>query len=195
MSGYKVGLACARNAAKNDMGFAPKQRPVAGNSAKINLRGMRMEVNLDPDGLGSGYLLDLMARNHINPVLLQDYGNSQSQFEFGDCLTQYMDDDKDLKLESVAERAMDIDSRVVGLIKEVNQGATNEVIQEVERRLENLFDDAAASNWLESSTRLGDKPYSFVVGKLPNTNDGITVEYSLHYVGTNRQMFVQQTVV
>lgn len=194
ISGYQIGMLCARNAIKKN-GYAKKQHPVAGYDYPISLPKMRMEVDLDPSNTGDGYLLDLLARYHINPVLHEDYGNDESRFVIGDSLTQYMANEKDLKLEAVAERAMNIDSSVVGIVKRLQQADNTTVVADAYEKVGQFFDDIQGAGWLEVSDLLGGKTYDLNIAKTNGLNDSIDVSYTIHYVGTNRQTFVQQTVV
>lgn len=195
LSGYKVGLACARNAIRNTNGFAKKQHPIAGYDYPISLAGQRMEVELDPAQNGDGYLLDLMARYHINPVLFDDFGQDEARWVFYDSLTQYLPNEKDMKLESVAERAMNLDSTVVGIVKRLQQSDSETVISDANDRISAYFDDVFGAGWIKVSDKIGGKSYLLSVKQTNNSDDSIDVNYTIHYVGTNRQTFVQQTVV
>ena len=102
----------------------------------------------------------------------------------------------DRKLVAVSEMATTIDDYVAGYGKECLQLPMLESIKRMTDFLKALFEGAETAKWIKPSNNLDGR--AWVAEVKPNTqrpNDRMDVGYWLHYDGTTRAVYVQQTIV
>lgn len=187
--GAQVGYRCARNANTNAYGLAPKNQPIAGINGNLGRSQVRQLLALSEQNLSD------LADAKINPVAYQVY-SSGGIFAFVDSLTCANVTKSYRKLVSVAEMSAHLDEAVVRFGRECLQLPVDESIRRVSDYLETLFGFALASGWLVDSGDADIPPFAFeVVRRSSSPADSIDVSYRLHYNGTTRQVFVQQSIV
>lgn len=186
-SGINVGMRCARNARTDANGIAPKNYPVAGKNWPLTRTGISQKYTPTEQEL------DDLARARINPVLFQRY-NSGSSYVFVDSLSGAKTEG-DRKLIAVADMSSQVDDWVTYYGKELLQLPMQDAIKRMTDFLQQLFEGLEAARWIKPSKDLGDR--SFVARVEPNAqrpSDRMDVSYWLHYDGTVRAIYVQQTI-
>lgn len=186
-----IAYGCGRNAAKNSKGFAAKNYPIAGREWPI--RRTRITQTYSP----SNQELSALAKAKINPVMYEEYTGG-GRYVFRDSLTCALVDNSLKKLISVADMSSSIDDAVTRYSKDVLQLPIKIATKKMADFLETLFKNAEASDWLvpSSDPAMGGKSYRYkVAANEARPYDAMDYSYWLRYDGTNRQVFVTQTLV
>jgi hypothetical protein len=189
-TGYNIGLRCARNAQTNSFGLAPKNFPVAGKEFPLNRTGVKQMYNPTETELSD------LATAKINPVIYQVYTGG-GKFVFSDAITSAKVSTSYKKLISVAEMSSSIDDLVAKFGREVMLLPMDMALKRMDRFLTATFDGCRASDWFVASSdaNLGEKGYAFTVTRnAVRPADRMDVNYSCHYDGVVRAIFVTQTL-
>lgn len=185
-----IAFACGRNAVKNAQGFAAKNYPIAGREWQINRTGIVQiytPKKSEPDAL---------AKAKINPVVYETYTGG-GRYVFLDSLTCAPVEQSQRKLIAVADMSTDLDDQVTRYGKDCLQLPMDIAVKRMNDKLESTFSGAQASGWLVPSNdpAMGGAAYRYQVA--PNAlrpYDTMDVRYWLRYDGTNRQIYVTQTL-
>jgi hypothetical protein len=183
---FNIARCCLRNAQTNVKGFAPKNFPIAGREHPLQRTGIKQ------DHTPSDQELNSLARAKINPVLYEVYSGG-GRYVFRDSLTCALVDSSLKKLIAVADMSTTIDDMVTRVAKDNLQQPMDIAIKRMSLFLASYFEAAQSSGWL---VRGAGDAFKFAVR--PNEQrpqDVLNVDYWLHYDGTVRQIFVQQTIV
>jgi len=183
-----VAMRCARNARTDGNGLAPKNYPVAGSSFPLSRTSITQTYTpTDPE-------MSALADARINPVIFVRY-NSSSKYVFFDSLTG-ANTTGGTKLINVTEMATSVDDMVTLYAQQCVQLPMATAIKRMSKFLKDLFAATDAADWTTAS--------NFITGNLSNTwtvaanaqrpFDRMDVNYWVHYDGTARAIYVQQTV-
>lgn len=189
-SGLNIGLACARNAIKNDQGFAAKQYPIAGDLFPVNRTGIVQTYTPENSELSQ------LAIAKVNPVIYES-NDLGGQYLFSDSLTCAPVTNSLLKLISVAEMSTSVDSAIVSAGKRCLQKPMDEAIKAMDNWIESYLSDAQAAKWLVKSndTSMDGMSYRYEIKANPQKPyDEMIVNYWCRYNGTVRQIFQTQTL-
>ena len=189
-SALNIAYACARNAAKNYKGFAPKNYPIAGKLFPLNRTGIIQMYT--PDSAELSKLV--MAK--INPVIYESY-ESGGLYVFRDSLTCAPVTNSLRKLISVVEMATTVDDAVTSAGKTFLQLPIAIAVKKMNDWLPVYFEGAEASDWLVPSDDPAMGGASFKFEARPNAArpyDQMDVGYWARYDGTARQMFITHTL-
>jgi hypothetical protein len=187
-SGMQVGYRCSRNARTDANGVPPMNFPIAGKAYLLDRNNITQVVFPTEDEL------NLLASNGINPVLFERY-NSGSGYVFTDSLTNYRNNTSALNLIAVSDMAAQNDDWITKFGKECLQLPMADAQRRLRNFLTTLFEAEVAAGWITPSVELDGA--SFVFNIQPNAQrpfDRLDLEYSLHYDGTLRALYVQQTI-
>lgn len=185
-----IAYSCGRNARTNAKGFAPKNYVVAGREWPINRTGITQEYT------PSDQELSALARAKINPVLFEVYTGG-GRYVFRDSLTSALVDSSLKKLISVADMSTSIDDAVTRFGKDALQLPMSIAVKRMNDFLRTLFENAQASGWLVPSNDpfMGGAAFKFEARPSEvRPDDRMDVLYWVRYDGTNRQIFVTQTL-
>lgn len=186
-SAINIGMRCARNARTDANGVAPKNYPVAGKDWALPRTGVVQKYTPTETEL------DDLARARINPVVFSKF-NSGGKYIFSDSLTGARTE-ADRKLIAVADMSSQVDDWVAAYSKESLQLPMLEAVKRTTDFLKTLFEGIETAKWIKPSKELGDR--SFVATVQPNAqrpSDRMDVAYWLHYDGTVRAIYIQQTL-
>ena len=186
-SAANIGLACARNARKDTNGVAPKNWPVAGSDFPLPRSGVTQIYDLEQDDL------KLLAKNKINPVFFVDY-SSGGNYVFFDSLTGVLAN-VDSGLIAVADMATSVDDDMARYAKECLQKPMETAIKRMTDFAQSYFEGLETAKWIKPSADLGNR--SFVATIQPNAanpNRAMDVGYWVRYDGTNRAIYMTQTI-
>lgn len=187
-SAAQVGYRCARNAATNAYGLAPKNQPVAGINGNLGRAKVQQVLSLTEQNLSD------LADAKINPVIYQLF-SSGGIYAFSDSLTCAKTTLSYRKLITVAEMSAHIDETLARKGREFLQRPMEESIQDMKDYLERFFGYALASNWLVDSGDEDLPAYAYTVARNAQQEaDRLDVEYGLHYNGVARQIVIQQSI-
>jgi hypothetical protein len=187
VSGMQVGYRAARNARTDANGIAPMNYPIAGKEYVID------RLNITQTEFPTENELSDLAKKGINPVLFQTY-TAGSNYVFVDSLTNVRKESA-TKLIAVSEMSSQIDDWIAKYGKEVLQLPILDAIRKLSDFERRLFEAAVTARWIKPSVELDGA--SFTASVKPNAarpNDRVDTEYALHYDGTLRALYVQQTI-
>lgn len=190
-SAINVGKRCLRNASTDANGVPPKNWVIAGKDHPLERTGIVQTY------FPSEQELDDLAKARINPVIFQKY-NGGSKFVFLDSLTNAKTN-ADRKLIAVAEMATTVDDWVATFANECLQLPMLESVKRMNQYLEKLFPALETAKWIKVSEDKTSEIYglAFAFTVAPNAqrpSDRMDVSYWVHYDGTNRATYVQQTL-
>lgn len=188
-SALNIAFACARNAQTDANGFSPKNYPIAGNIFPVDRTGIIQIYSPEPPELSN------LAKAKINPVIYKRY-NGGGKYVFSDSLTAAKTDASLRKLVSVADRSSTIDEWVTRFGEETVQLPMEIAVKKMSDFMQRLFEGAQTAKWITPSKTMNGAAFQFSV--TPNNlhpEDRMDVKHGLHYDGTNRQIFVTQTLV
>lgn len=186
-SGMQVGYRCARNANTDANGVPPLNYPIAGKEYPID-RNRITQLEFPDENT-----LDDLAKNGINPVLFETY-NTGSNYIFTDSLTCVRKESA-TKLISVSEMSSQVDDWIAKYGKECLQLPIQDAIRRLSDFERALFEAILTAKWIKPSVELDGSAY--VASVKPNEarpNDRVDTEYKLHYDGTLRALYAQQTI-
>ncbi|PKF35564.1 hypothetical protein [Acinetobacter proteolyticus] len=189
-SGLNIGLACGRNAAKNQKGFAPKNYPIAGKLFPITRNGIVQTYT------PQGPELSQLAAAKINPVVYEAY-ETGGLYVFLDSLTCAPVTNSLRKLISVAEMSSSVDDAVTGAAKMFLQMPMKTAVNRMKDWMQTYFEDAQTAEWIIPSEDAAMTGGAFKFEVKPNAMspfDKMDVNYWVHYDGTDRQIFATQTL-
>lgn len=187
-----IALACGRNAVKNAKGFAAKNYPIAGREWQVNRTGIVQTWETE----NKQKELNMLAKAKINPVIYETYTGG-GRYVFFDSITCAKVEQSQRKLIAVADMSTDIDDRVTRTGKDYLQLPMDICIKRTADYLGDMFAGAQASGWLVASNdpAMGGAAYRFeVAANQARPYDAMDVRYWTRYTGTNRQIFVTQTL-
>lgn len=185
-SGINLGYRCARNALTDANGVAPKHFPVAGKAYPIDRTGIIQTLTPTESDMKD------LAKARINPVIFTRYA-SGGRYVFFDSLTGAKTESV-RKLIAVADMSSEVDDNVSAFAQEALQLPLSEAIKRLTDFLRTYFEALETAGWLKPSAELGNR--SFVAEVKPNANrpdDRVDVGYFMHYEGTARAIYIQQT--
>lgn len=186
-AGINVGLACARNAQTNANGIAPKNYPIAGSDYSLTRSGVIQKF--DPEDTE----LDDLAKAGINPVLFMNY-QSGGRYAFTDSLTGAKTNGA-RKLIATAEMSSTVDDTLAAYAQECLQKPMDIAIKRMTDFTKKFLGDIETAKWATPSAELGNR--SFIAEIKPNSSrptDRMDVGYWVHYDGTARAIYIQQTL-
>lgn len=188
LGGLQVGLRCARNANTDANGIPPKNWVIAGKQmGTINRTGVVQTYTPTEQEL------DDLAKAKINPVIFQRY-NTGGAYVFFDSLTGAKTEG-DRKLIAVAEMSSQNDEWVTQYAQECLQLPMEEAIKRMTAFLQALFEGEEAARWIKPSAELGGRSFvAQVQANAARPSDRMDVKYWLHYDGTVRAIYVEQTI-
>jgi hypothetical protein len=185
-----IAYACLRNAQTNAKGFAPKNYPIAGRQWPIRRTGITQAYT------PRNQELNALARAKINPCLFETYTGG-GRYVFRDSLTSALVESSLKKLIAVADMSTSIDDAVTRFGKDVLQLPMDVAVKRTKDFLKYLFEGAQAAGWIVPSSDPSMNGAAFQFNVKPNEvrpYDRMDVDFWLFYVGTVRQIFVQQTL-
>ena len=185
-----IAYACLRNAGTNAQGFAPKNYPIAGRNWPIQRTGLVQTYN------PSQQELNALAKAKINPVLFMTFTGG-SRFVYTDSITCALVESSLKKLIAVSDMSTSLDEAVTRFARDVLQLPMKVAIKKTQDFLRTLFTAAEASGWLvpSSAPEMDGEAWKFeVMPEATRPYDRMVVNYWLRYDGTNRQVFVTQTL-
>jgi hypothetical protein len=186
-SGMQAGMRCARNARTDSNGVAPKNFAIAGKNYPVTRTGVSQIYQPTEQEL------DDLAEVHVNPVIFQRYNNG-GKFVFSDCLTSARTD-ADRKLIPVAEMSTQVDDWVARFGQECLMLPMDTAIKRMQDFLKSLFEGIEAAKWIKPSDDLGGRSFTATVqANTQRPSDRMDVSYWLHFDGTVRAIYIQQTI-
>lgn len=186
-AGINVGKACARNAQTNANGIAPKNYPIAGSDYPLTRTGVIQKFDPEEDEL------DDLAKAGINPVIFINY-QSGGRYAFSDSLTGAKTNGA-RKLIATAEMSSTVDDTMAAYAQECLQKPMDIAIKRMTDFAKKFLTDIETAKWATPSAELGNR--SFVAEIKPNSSrptDRMDVGYWVHYDGTARAIYIQQTL-
>lgn len=186
-SAINAGKRCARNARTDANGVPPKNWVIAGKDHPLARTGIIQKYTPTEQEL------DDLAKARINPVLYTRY-NAGGKYVFTDSLTGAKSEG-DRKLIAVADMSSQVDDWVTAYGQECLQLPMATAVARMEAFLQSLFEALEAAKWLMPSKDLGGR--AFMATVKPNAqrpSDRLDVSYWLHYDGTARAIYAQQTL-
>jgi len=186
LSGMQIGMRCARNAKTNADGVPPMNYPVAGKNFPITSSGITQLYTASDSELND------LAEAHINPIQSVKY-NAGARYVFVDSLTTAKTTGAS-KLINVSEMGITVDDWVAGYANEVLQLPMADAIAKMATFLKALFEGIESAKWITPSEELEGASYIATVARNnQRPDDRMDVGYFVHYDGTNRAVYVQQT--
>jgi hypothetical protein len=184
-----IAMRCARNARTDSNGLAPKNYPVAGSAFPLSRVGMRQTYTpSDPE-------LSSLADSRINPVIFVRYNNG-GKFVFYDSLTG-ANSIGGTKLINVTEMSSSVDDLVTKYAQECLQFPMAVAIKRISKFLKDLFAATDSAGWTTPSPQgllLNGSNEWTVAPNAQRPFDRVDINYGVHYDGTARAIYVQQTV-
>lgn len=186
-SGMQVGYRCARNAQTDNNGIPPMNYPIAGKNYKVDrLNVTQLEFPTEDD-------LNDLADNGINPVIFEQY-NTESGYVFADSLTNVRKESA-TKLIAVSDMSSQVDDWIAKFGKESLQLPMEDAIRIMSRFERELFEALQTAVWITPSVELGGASYEATVERNASRPfDRMDTNYALHYDGTLRAVYAQQTI-
>lgn len=190
VSALNIAFACARNAAKNYKGFAPKNYPIAGRLFPLNRTGIVQTYT------PTNAELSQLAAAKINPALYESY-ETGGLYVFRDSLTCAPVTNSLKKLIAVVEMSTTVDDAITSAAKSFLQLPLAVAVKKMNDWLPVYFEGAQSAEWLVPSNDPAMGGASFQFDARPNAArpyDQMDVSYWVRYDGTARQMIVTQTL-
>jgi len=189
-SGAQIGLRCNRNARLNNLGFAPKNNPIAGKDWPLPRSGITQLRTPTANQLSA------LAKAKINPVILDKFSDG-SRYTFRDSLTMARTLISKKKLISVAEMSAHLNQMVVRIGKDHIQKGMTVAIARCRAQIERLCQNAEASGWLVPSRDPQMFGLTHVLEIKPNEahpNDWMDIRFSVSFDGVARVLIIEQTI-
>jgi len=189
-SGAQIGLRCNRNARLNNLGFSPKQNPIAGKDWPLPRTGITQLRNPSPNQLSN------LAKAKINPVILDKFSDG-SRYTFRDSLSMARTLISKKKLITVAEMSAHLNQMIVRIIKDHLQKGMTVAIARSRAQIERLLKNAEASGWLVPSRDPMMLGLTYTLELRPNEarpNDWMDVRVAVSFDGVARVAIIEQTI-
>lgn len=189
-SALNVGFACKRNKTKDSNGFAKMNYPIAGKGYPLNRK--KVVQTYTP----TNKELSQLAAAKINPVIYETYTDG-GYYVFWDSLTCAPVSNSLRKLIAVADMSCAVDDSITAKGKELLQLPMSVALDGMKKYLKKYFEAAQAAGWIVASSdeQMAGAAFKYEAYANPDSPyDQIIVNYWVRYDGTNRQMFMTQTL-
>lgn len=196
-AGVNVGYRCARNARTDANGLPPKNFPVAGINFPLQRVGIKQTYTPTDVELSS------LAQSRINPTIFVAY-TTGGKYVFQDSLTGANSTGGSMLI-NVTEMATANDTLITQYGQQCLQLPMKTGIKRMNAFLKALFNAEISAEWIKASTELagsvslptvniGNAAVYTVQPNAARPNDRMDVSYAVHYDGTVRAIYVQQTL-
>ncbi len=185
-----IAMACARNAQKNDKGFAPKNYPIAGKDWPIGRQGMQQTYTCTPQELSK------LAAAKVNVVCWEEY-DTGGRYVFRDSITCAPVMNSHRKLIASVEMACHTDDAFTRFGKGALQKPMKVSVKMTNDFARNYFQGAQDADWIvpAQDPDMGGLAARWVIKPSEaRPSEEMIVSYDVRYDGTNRVTSVTQTL-